>query len=152
MDTADISTTARSLAETIGALTATLNGEIDGLYTNRNEELARRYSEKARLLADYAAGVTALRTVTGNGQHDLPGDLSALLKSRSQELASAMERNMQSLAIAQEASQRVVDVIIDAVKQQRRTGAAYGKSKDGGLAAPESSGALTQAVTLDERL
>lgn len=152
MDSANVTTAAAMLACTIEQLTLSLNGEVDGLYTNRNEELARRYTEKTRLLAEYASNVAALRTATDNGKIELPAPMSALLKARSATLANAMERNMKSLAIAQHASQSVVNAIIEAVKQQRRTGAAYGKAKDGSLMNAPDTAALTQAVTVDTRL
>jgi hypothetical protein len=152
MDSANVTTAAALLASTIEQLTASLNSEVDGLYKNRNEALAMHYTEKSRLLAEYASNMTALRQATDNGKIDLPAPMSALLKARSEALVTAMDRNMKSLAIAKDASQRVVDAIIDAVKQQRRTGAAYGLAKDGSMISAPDHAALTQAVTVDTRL
>lgn len=152
MDSANLTDTTNRLTETITALTRVLHEEVDNLYTGKPEQLAGFYKDKTRLLADYAAGLSALKTATQGGKIDLPAAANAKLKTTSTELARAMERNLGALAVAQEASQRVVDAIIDAVKQQRQSGAAYGVDKDGRMTAAEAPAQLAQAVTLDTRL
>ncbi len=126
--------------------------EVDGVYTLKNNELAGLYQDKTRLLADYASGLSAIRAMGGDEGVELPADLSARIKQNSAALMQAMERNVKTLQVAHEASRQVVDVIIEAVKQQRRTGAAYGKDKNGGLVVNEAGGNAAAAVTLDTRL
>jgi flagellar biosynthesis/type III secretory pathway chaperone len=152
MANADIHETTNRLTATITALTRVLHEEVDNLYTGKNEELATYYKDKTRLLADYAAGLSALRVATQGGKIDLPAEANASLKQSSTELARAMERNLSALAVAQQASQHVVSAIIDAVKQQRQSGAAYGVDKDGHMTAAEAAAGAAQAVTLDTRL
>lgn len=151
MERTEIISTAAKLADTMGTLAALLDEESAGVYTKKNEELAGIYKEKSRLLADYAAGISSLRAVGTGSTLDLPAELNATMKTRSNLLAQAMERNVMALKVAHEASQRVVEIIIDAVKQQRHTGAAYGKDREGGLMLPAGEDKAT-AVTLDTRL
>lgn len=148
----ELLSTAGRLATTIEQLTGVLIREVDGVYTLKNNELASLYQDKTRLLADYAAGLSTIRGMGGNEGVELPADLSARLRQNSAALMQAMERNVKTLQVAHEASRQVVDVIIDAVKQQRRTGAAYGKDKNGGLVVNEGGTGAAAAVTLDTRL
>jgi|GEM_PF-1199400 len=152
METPALDTLANQLAVTIDELTNVLNAEVDNLYTPKNDVLTSYYKEKARLLADYAASISALRTATQGGKIHLPAELNARIKTGSTALATAMQRNVNALAAAQEASKRVVDAIIDAVKQQRQHGAAYGVDRTGNMTLPPVSENATQAVTLDTRL
>jgi len=149
---AEYLTHASKLAETMEQLTTVLNEESEGVYTHKSTELASLYQSKTRLLADYAAGVGTMRTASGTTGIELPAALSANLKSKSSLLAQAMERNIKALQVAHEASRQVVEVIIDAVKQQRRSGAAYGKDKNGSLIVNDGGEGAAAAVTLDTRL
>lgn len=148
----DIRELAEKLDGTIAKLTSVLNEEIDGVYTRKTADLARLYEEKTHLLADYAAGVSAMRSMGGTEGVELPAGLSASIRERSSLLMQAMERNIKALQVAHEASRQVVEVIVDAVKKQRTTGAAYGKDNKGGLVVNEGSESAAAAVTLDTRL
>lgn len=149
-NSADILATADRLAVTIDMLTNVLDDEVEGVYTHKTADLARIYQDKTRLLADYASTVGSLRDASGDHDADLPADMTARIKEKSARLMQAMERNVKALQVAHEASRQVVDVIIEAVKMQRRTGAAYGKDKNGSLTINE--GGDSAAVTLDTRL
>ncbi len=151
-DRTQILATADKLATTIDQLTVVLDDEVEGVYTHKTSEMARIYQAKTRLLADYAATVSSLRGAGGEQGVELPADMTARIKEKSNQLMLAMERNIKALQVAHEASRQVVDVIIDAVKQQRQTGAAYGKDKNGKFMASEAGSSAAAAVTLDTRL
>lgn len=142
--------TAYKLIDTMDSLTAVLNDETSNVYNRKSEDLARIYNEKTRLLAEYASHVDALSKIGDRKPIDLPAEVNDAIKSRSLTLGDAMERNMLRLRAAQAASQKVVDIIIDSVKKQRITGAAYGKDIHGGLIV--NAGGETGGVTLDTRL
>lgn len=148
----DFIASAHKLSTTIDQLTNVLEEEISGVYTRKTAELARLYQDKTRLLADYAAGIGTLRSVDGKEGFELPADLSASIRQKSSTLMQAMERNVKALRVAHEASRQVVDVIIDAVKKQRQTGAAYSVDRNGGLLVNEGSDSAAAAITLDTRL
>ena len=148
----DIREMAEKLDGTIAKLTAVLNEEIEGVYTRKTSDLTRLYQEKTNLLADYAASVSAMRTLGGKDGIELPAPLSASLKEKSSLLMQAMERNIKALQVAHEASRQVVEVIVDAVKKQRQSGAAYGRDHKGELVVNEGGESAAAAVTLDTRL
>ena len=157
MDRAEIIAEAKTLIHTMDLLANVLEVEVRHLYTSKSKELEVFYKQKAALLTNYTAGMTALQNAATDkdgkvGKLDLPADLTHELKQHSKHLMDVMDRNMRAIAVAEEASRKVVEVIIDAVKKQRTTGAAYGVNKDGALTIPPASEAATQAVTFDTRL
>jgi hypothetical protein len=149
MERTQILETAVRLSRTIDQLTEVLEAESGSVYAHSTEKMTGFYRDKTSLLADYAASVSALREAGKGGAVDLPAELSAEIKTKSARLAEAMERNMKALSVAGEASRRVVEVIIEAVRQQRQSGAGYGVDKDGGLVEADGN---AEAVTLDTKV
>jgi len=152
MDRNDMLATAEQLVGTMGSLSALLNDEVSKLYTSHLAELEGIYEQKNELLMAYANGVNALRNGSNGEKLDLPAPLSTELKAKSAELNTSMQHNMRALTVAKDASEGVVNMIIEAVKKQRTVGAAYGMDRDGGLTAAPMADNLAQAVTLDTKL
>lgn len=144
--------TARKFASVMERLCEVLESESNVLYSARNNQLQALYKEKTNLLAEYAATLSALRTMDKSRHFEVPADINAALKQHAPRLSEAMKRNMLSLSVAREASEQVVKVIVDCVQQQRQTGAAYGIGKDGQMVLAEPALTAAAAVTYDARL
>lgn len=143
---------ARSFVMTMNSLSDVLETEVGDLYTASPKVLEQHYNSKSRLLADYAAQLTTLREADRAMPTELPADISAALKESANRLTLSMDKNIKALAVAKAAGERVIDIIIEAVKQQRHTGAAYGVGNNGNMIAAPSPDGSAQAVTLDTRL
>lgn len=152
MERTEMIETARTLAQTMERLTDIMESEVKMLYTAPNGEMESIYRQKTLLLAEYSATLSALKSHDTGRQPDLPADVTAALKANSARLAESMKRNQIALAAAREASEQVVNVIIDAVRQQRHSGAAYGVGKDGEMIVAAAPASAAQAVTFDTRL
>jgi flagellar biosynthesis/type III secretory pathway chaperone len=149
----DYMSAATRLNDTIDQLTRVLDDEVEGVYTRKTDELSKLYHTKSRLLADYTSNVGHLRDLSKTDDRtELPAELRASLREKSARLAQAMMRNTKALRVAHEASQQVVNVIIDAVKRQRQSVPIYGTDHRGNMIAPTSLGDSATAVTLDTRL
>lgn len=152
MERTEMIETAKTLAATMGRLSDALESEVAALYTSRPKELESMYRQKTLLLAEYAASLAALKGHDKGQQPDLPAEINAELKQNATRLADSMKRNMHGLSVAREASEQVVNVIIEAVRKQRHHGAAYGVGKDGSMIVAEPPPTAAQAVTFDARL
>lgn len=148
----EVLSNAGKLITTIEQLAHVLDDEVEGVYTRKTEDMAKLYQQKTHLLADYASIVTTLRKAGDGWDVELPAEMTARIKTKSELLAKAMERNLKALRVAHEASQQVVNIIVEAVKQQRRAGTPYGKNRNGALVTSESGDGAASAVTLDTKL
>lgn len=152
MERSDYLDMAKGLIDTMKDLTVVLNTEVEDLYSGSNKALEGHYRRKSRLLAHYAASLSSLREANKDTPTELPAELNASLKEQTTKLATAIERNTRALAVAKTSAERVIDVIIGTVQQQRRTGSAYGVDNKGRMIVPPAAEMTAQAVTLDTTL
>jgi len=152
MDRNDMLSTAEQLVGTMDSLSALLNDEVSRLYAAHVGEMEEICQQKNELLMAYANGVNALKIGSEGQKLDLPPVLSSTLKEKSSVLNDSMQKNMRALTVAKDASEGVVNMIIEAIKKQRTTGAAYGMDRDGSLTGAPETDSMTQAITLDTRL
>ncbi len=147
--------TAHGLESTMDQLTDLLTAESEGVYTRSTADMARFRDDKARLFADYVTGLQTLHDAHNGQPVPLPAATKAALRTKHPLLTAAMKRNERALAVALEASRRVVGMIVDAVKEQRstNTGSGYGISRSGTVTGHgDGSAGSAQAITLDTRL
>ena len=152
MEQAKLLETASGLEHTMDRLTALLTDESEGVYTRNTADLGRIQSEKAQLFADYVTGLQTLRDSSNGQSAVLPEAVKTSLRDKYPLLAAAMKQNLRALAVAMEASQRVIGMIVNAVQEQRSAGAGYGVSRSGAVTGSPAASGSAQAITLDTRL
>lgn len=151
MERSEMIASAETLLGTMGNLTSLLADEVQNLYARNAKELEEVLAEKNNLLADYANGINTLKNAADGKSLDLPAELSSKMRMSAATLATAMNKNMQALAVAEEASRGVVGAIIEEVKRQRAGASAYTVDTKGEMTTPPPAQGA-QAVTFNERL
>lgn len=137
------------LLETMERLQHVLEEETQGVYKHSNEKLKALAKEKSELFAAYTLKMNAQRDTHFAKESKLSHEERTKLQERHVLLQSAIKKNMLALSVAQEAAHRVMDVIVQAVRQQRQSPAGYALSANGSLLGTEGD---AQGVTLNTRL
>jgi hypothetical protein len=124
LTTAELDALTRSLGTYAAQLAELMTAETAVLRTTRVAGPAALQQEKLRLSAAY--GETCA-TVKDNqaGFAALPAALKEAVRLQLQHLAAASEENARALRIAQSATDRVVNIVVRAVREQRTATAGY---------------------------
>ncbi len=137
----------QALAAATARLADALDRETDCLRGGHLGELGALQSEKRTLMADYEAGVAALRRRSDGTALD-PGLRDALTKA-GERLQAAAERNRRAIAVAQTVAGRVLETVTRAAAEEAGRNRGYGAAVAPGCrrVAPEAL-----SIALDRRL
>jgi hypothetical protein len=110
----------------IDRLRSILEEEIALLEASQSDEaLFDLVSRKADAEAKYRGAIAALQCEPG-GVGALPADVRALLTAAAQALSDAAAANIAAVTAARDAQKRLVELIVDSLRKERRSEVGYG--------------------------
>jgi hypothetical protein len=127
LTTAELDALTRSLGGYAAQLAELMTAETAALRRTRVAGPPAVQQEKLRLAAAYGETCVAVKANQA-GFAALPAALKESVRLQLQRLTIATEENAQALRMAQSATERVVNIVVRAVREQRATAAGYTRS------------------------
>jgi hypothetical protein len=127
LTTTELEALTRSLGSYAAQLAELITAETAQLHTTRVPGPPALQQEKARLSAVYGETCAAVKANQA-GFAALPAALKEGVRLQLQSLAAATEENARALRMAQSATERVVSIVVRAVREQRTLAAGYTRS------------------------
>lgn len=117
---------AEAVLAAIGRLRSILEEEIALLEASQSDEaLFDLVSRKADAEAKYRGAIATLQCEPG-GVGALPADVRALLTAAARALSDAAAANIAAVTAARDAQKRLVELIVDSLRKERRSEVGYG--------------------------